>query len=180
MFIKNWHDTRLYANFQRQIDLKRSQQDTSSTKASSANTSYVHQKLTWDMFICYFSKTNRDGPSVLKGDQDALRHLQRPHQAQPWYLLYSPWLSFTRSLRESESILIPLETRQPGRVPQVGTSYLKKNTWHMFYIKFFKRNQWKWSQFVRGFQVMLINVDNVNQAKSCKLVHGTFKTQLKI
>ena len=68
----------------------------------------------------------------LRVHQDALRHLQRPHQAQPWYLLYSPWLSFTRLLRESESILIPLETRQPGRVPQVGTSYLKKK--HMAHV----------------------------------------------
>ena len=73
MFIKKWHDTCLYAVFQRQIDLKQSQRDTgwsrgsrtpsatstSSTKASTASTSYVHQKLTWHMFICYFSKTNR-------------------------------------------------------------------------------------------------------------------------
>ena len=73
MFIKNWHDTCLYAIFQRQVDLKQSQRDTgwsrgsrtpsatstSSTKASTASTSYVHQKLAWHMFICYFSKTNR-------------------------------------------------------------------------------------------------------------------------
>ena len=73
MIIKIWHVTCLYAIFQRQIDLKRSQPDTgwsrcsrtpsatstSSTMVSSASTTYVHQKLTWHMFICYFSKTNR-------------------------------------------------------------------------------------------------------------------------
>ena len=31
---------------------------TKSTKASTASTSYVHQNLTWHMFIYYFSKTN--------------------------------------------------------------------------------------------------------------------------
>ena len=73
MIIKIWHGTCLYTIFQRQIDLKQSQRDTgwsrgsrtlsatstSSTIVSAASTSYVHQKLTWHMFIRYFSKTNR-------------------------------------------------------------------------------------------------------------------------
>ena len=72
MFI-NWHGTCIFAIFHRQIDLKRSQRDTgwsrgswtpsatltSSTMVSAASTSYVHQKLTWHMFKCYYSKTNR-------------------------------------------------------------------------------------------------------------------------
>ena len=72
MYIKNWHDTCLYAIFQRQIYLQESQRDTvwsrcsripsatstSSTMGSSASPSYEHQNLTWHMFIYYFSKTN--------------------------------------------------------------------------------------------------------------------------
>ena len=92
ILIKNWHDTCLYAIFQRQIDLKQSQ-------------SYT-------------------------GYQDALGHPQRPRQTQLrrvqqvpvmiikiWHgtcinnklhLLNFKWLSLTRSLRVSGSLLITL------------------------------------------------------------------------
>ena len=55
---------------------------TSSTQASTANTSYVHQKLKWHMLIYNFSMTIRFKRS--QGDQDALGHPQRPRQGQPW------------------------------------------------------------------------------------------------
>ena len=121
MNIKIWHGTCLYTIFQRQIDLKQSQRDigwsrcswtpsatsSRSTMGSSASTTYVYQKLTWHMFKCYFSKTNRfktvsalyrvikitlyyygtvlnqfNNLSVIQGDQDVLGHPQRPRQAQ--------------------------------------------------------------------------------------------------
>ena len=73
MFMKKWHGACLYTIFQRQIDFKKSQRDTgwswcsltpsatstSSTKASTASTSYVHQNLKRYLFIYYFLKNKR-------------------------------------------------------------------------------------------------------------------------
>ena len=60
---------------------------TSSTMGSTASTSYVHQKLTWHMFICCFSKTNRfkTVPAwyrVIKRLSDTLSDLNKLNQGE--------------------------------------------------------------------------------------------------
>ena len=62
---------------------------------STASTSYVHQK--YDMahvYILYF-KDNLilNGPRMIQGDQNALGHLQRPLQGQPWGVQQVPLMS---------------------------------------------------------------------------------------
>ena len=62
---------------------------------------------------------------------------------------------------------------QPGRVPQLGTSYFRKHTYmtHILYpIIFQEKSIRKGLRYVRGLLVMLIDVDNVNQAESHKWV----------
>ena len=73
IYIHQKHGACSHTIFQRQIDLNWSQRDkgwswcyrtpsatsTSSIMASTESTSYVQQKLTWHMFIYYFSKINR-------------------------------------------------------------------------------------------------------------------------
>ena len=54
----------------------------SSTMASTASTSYVHQNFTWHIFLYYFSKINRFNWS--QDVQDALGLPQWPHQVQTW------------------------------------------------------------------------------------------------
>ena len=108
MFIKNWHDTCLYAIFQRQIDLKQPQHDTgwsrcswtpsatstSSTKASTASSSYDHLNLTRHMFIYYFSRTNwfktvLEWYRVIKMLLDTLSNLVKLNHGEfSKYLLY--------------------------------------------------------------------------------------------
>ena len=57
--------------------------------------------------------------------------------------------------------------RRPGRVPQVGTSYLKKTHMsHVLYPIFQEKSVEIGLRYVRGLKVMLIDVDNVNQAES--------------
>ena len=49
---------------------------------STANPGYVHQNLTWHMFIYYYQR--QIDLKWSQGDQEALRQPQRHHQAQPW------------------------------------------------------------------------------------------------
>ena len=49
----------------------------------------------------------------------------------------------------------------------------------MFYIQFFlEKSIGNGLRYVRGLQVMLIDVDNVNQAESHKWVHHISKTHM--
>ena len=98
MFIKNWHDTRLYAIFERQIDLKPSQRDTGwsikmllDTLSDLVNFNHawgvqqvpaMFTKLTCHKLISFSSKTNPF--KVDPGGSKYSCHPHKPCQAQPW------------------------------------------------------------------------------------------------
>ena len=145
---------------------------TSSTKASKASTSLVHQKLTWHMFICYFAKKNRfktvpvwsrgsRTPSAASSSSTmgSSANTTWVHQKLIWLMfIYHfskingfkivpswSWCSWTPSATSTSST----------KASTASTSYVYQNlTWHMF-ISFFQRQinlkqfehdtRWSWT-----------------------------------
>ena len=86
------------------------------------------------------------------------------------------WECLSDMLRGLLVILIDVRQHQPGQIPQVGTSYFQKHTWHMFRIQIFKRNRLRMVSDMSEASKTCCSagVDNINQAESHKWVGKSY------
>ena len=128
----------------------------------------------------------QNDPSVIQGDQDALRHPQRPQQAQPWGVQQVPVIFinilygvfyFTKINR---FLMVPRWSwcsRTPSanltsstKGSKASTSFHKNLTWQMFTYDFSKTNWFKTvPAWYRVIKMLLDTLSNL-----IKLKHGEF------